>query len=386
MLIFRKITDLFYYYDPSLEYLIKAFMITLGCSLGVLFMLYTHKPCSIIMIIVPPYFLMLNFSIKKNKDRLFYSMLFFLLVSFSGFFISYFILYKWIIVVYIFITCYLIFSIPKLSPLASFAIILSVSIMLPAGYKAGIDRIYETVISFIISFTVLFIYEYIAVKFIIRLSLKRVSELISDLFNIYTHEQNNNYRSIKKRLHNKYFFEKKIIFESDKIHTENLFLKHIDMFHYKTSNALFKLDILINENEYFLSRTNKYAKIVSRIFILFRKLSRDIRFLEFYSDEYRNINKKLPETFAVINNLKKRLYTMQEAITTDKLEMNSVKDETLIREWLNKIEQTAVSKKNIFSSKELKIYFGIYCMLTDMDSLKDKLSKNNFLKVMKINI
>lgn len=76
--ILKKIKDTFYYYDPTKEFLFKSFMATAVIVTSVLFWMYTHKPCTCIIVMAPTFMFSSTLTVNAYKEKINRMLLFFL--------------------------------------------------------------------------------------------------------------------------------------------------------------------------------------------------------------------------------------------------------------------------------------------------------------------
>lgn len=377
----KKISDLFYFYDPTRENTYRAFFLTASMCLGALFWIYTHRPCSSIIVLVPQFLLMVSYSSEKNKVKIIRLIVYSLIFAFAAFAMSVLQEHKFMIIAVLFIITYIIYSSESLFYLTASVFILGVFTSLPGGWYEGVNRIFEMGISFIICFILLLIYEIFALRNIMYSTLKYTTGLVNDLFSIYIAEGDK--KRYSEEIKNKYLLTEENIARMD-IDIERIFSSSKDQFYHRVFLIFTKLDSLIYNQDFLLGKNKLYAKTISEIYLCYRRISRDLEFLEGYSDMLGNIKINLPETIDVVKNIRERLDSLHKGVIDNDFTRKSLKNEELITEWVKKLNELVNSEKDKkIPKRELKVYFGIKNILYDLDKLRRKYQDIRFNKFLR---
>jgi hypothetical protein len=378
---FKSLTDQIYHYDPTNEYMIRAWMMTLSVCIVAFYWLYSHKSFTRIGILVPVFMIFITFSSHRYKDKITKMFVFFLVFSFFAFSMSIFQNHKLIIVFIIFLIIYFVYSSNKLFFIASSAWVLGFLTFLSKGWHEGTNRIFELSFCLIVNLALLIIFEYFTTKLIIRNTLKHTIELVNDLFYIYTTKAKK--RTIANSIKNKYLYTKEVAYRGD-IEVESILKNSKYKFYHRTYLSFNRLDALIFSSTYLFPGNRRYTKAISMLYICYRRLSRDIEFLAKYHEVYGLIEKNFPETFDIVKNISDRLQFLRLILIENNFAKKSLKNNNLTEEWLTKYKFLIEYKSKTITKEEHEIYFSIKCILSDLNTLKLKYSNHKVLKILKI--
>ena len=379
----KQISNYFYYYDPTCEYLVKAWMMTLAVTASTLFLCFTHKPLTIIATIVPVFMVFITFSSPKYIDKIKKLFVYYLIYSFFAFFISIFHNHRVMIILIIFFTIYVIYSSNKIYYLASSAWVLGFLTYLPNGWYEGVNRVFEMSCCLVFSIVTIIIFEYFITRRIVYNTLKHAIELVNDIFNIHVSNEPEN--KIICNIKNKYLYKKDIAYRGE-LEVECILKNKKDMFYHRAYLAFSRLDIFIYTTTYIFYKNRRYVKAITKLYFFYRRLSREIEFLAKYKELNDLIKINFPETLEVVEKINEQLFCLYTAyLGNDYITHTRIMHDNLYKKWLDKYKHLTENNLNNINKEEIKIYFSIKNILYDMDNLISIFNNKLLFNILKAN-
>ena len=165
--------------------------------LAILFRLYTHKPCTFIIIWGIPYTALIISDSDRKSDKITNALIVWCSLSLGAFLFSTIKDHKVFIIIFLFILIYLIYSRPKMKILINILFFFPIFLLLPIGWHNGINRIYEVTLTVILGFMLSLVFEWLFMKYIMRKSLRYTNDVFNDMLLLYM-DLNNNEFTIRK--------------------------------------------------------------------------------------------------------------------------------------------------------------------------------------------
>lgn len=378
----KRIHDLIFFYDPTGQYLVMSLAMTFAPALGTLFWLFFRKPCAGMIVICPMFFIINLYSCERTvKHKILIIIISFL--SYSGCFIiaSMFVSRIYIFLFVVFVLIYLLFLKQKFLYLtANLSTMIAVSIQLPPGYDQAFNRVFEVFISSVIALAVYILFEYLFGRFLIKKSIVHTSEIIYNLFNVFTDSDHG--RISKDDIENKYIQRQGFLNRTDII-IEDVYPDTNSKLYHRITLGLSKIDLLVNKEEYFFTGNNEYSRSVNHIYELFRKLSGHIVFFNEYEKYADNIRTNFPQTIRLIDYISAKLKNYILLLKIQKITECDYEDNDIVSEWQSRYREIHLNSKSNISKEELKIYFALNTILTIINEIKKDLNSEKVVEFLK---
>ena len=365
----RKFVDS---YDPARESIIYALKATIPALIATAIYLYFRRPFSSIFFYVASYCIVLTFFYPTYKgkvtvllitislstvgivtvcilDKHIYTLLFVLLPILMIAFGS--MKYKWI---------------ASLVPT-----FIAIALALPTGWYEATNRCIEMAVSFFICLFCLVLYELIFVKYRLRSNLAYISELINDLFFIYTSADK---ISASRQIRYKHLFVKNSLYRTDIIPTK-IFKNNSDRFIYKINLALIRTLPIVFEENYIFAQNKFYVYGMREVFILHRSMYRNISLMTSFDFDMEKLCAHVPLTDKLIENIRARLNSQNSSIRFRHPTNMSVRDPKLIEEWIRNINHFHSNLPPDIEKDEMEYLLGLKYVLYDIDAIRTKLKK-----------
>ena len=148
----------------------------------------------------------------------------------------------------------------------------------------------------------------------------------------------------------------------------------IDKFYHKITSAIFKADIVIEQEQYIFPKNRVYAKKAVAVYYFYRRLFRGMSFLSGYFELHEQINEYVPLTDELILNIKLRLEHLTEILKHREFPDREVTDIFLIEKWRKNITVFKQNDCRNIDERILVFFYGLTCILEDMDKLRAHLN------------
>ncbi len=359
----RKLNP-FKLWDPTYENLVYSLEIVTPAIIGVLFWVYTHKPCTALMMTVAPVATMTTFNVNKFSTKIRNLFIMSATMGAGAFFISIFSNHNTLLIISLCVLVFICYISSKYIFMSATAWTVATFLSIPTGWNSGVDRLCEAGISFVIALFSLLFYEFICGRIIIKASIAYISELVFDLFFISTELESE--RRIKS-IYSRYLYNKYALARVD-LYGNSIFENDIDRFNYKIGLTMGKTNIVLQEKQFFFKKNFNYAVSCIEINIYYRKLYRCMRFIENYKNRKNDILKILPETELVIQGINLTLESISEFIKNDV--KNDIGYSDINYKWINDFNDLSIDTRSTFPDKELySICYGIKIIICELNSL-----------------
>jgi hypothetical protein len=371
MNILDKIYKIIRAYDPTGEFFIKGLMWTLPNTTGALYLLISRGPSSFIIYFVPSSILIASTYSSDYKNKLLNMLLFAFTMAISQWVIAVFFHRQVILIILLFLIIFFIYTSVKRSFLGILApLFVAIFLELPPGWYNGANRLIETGIAFIIAVIYLFLFEFFTAKFKIRSSIIYFSELIYDSFFCYTTEDK---EEIERRIKHKLLYDSSYFNKPD-ILVENIFVSRRDKFYHKITLARYKADAILLEENYFFRKNLMYAFYAKDVYVFYLRMFRAIGFMRYYYGKNKGFDFSVSFTTELIANIYHRLSLLSNMIKDRKQPEKEFRDSKLIDNWKQHLHKFSKNKNEKVHDDELEFYFGLKCLLADLDIVREKLN------------
>jgi len=323
----RKLNP-FKLWDPTYENLVYSLEIVTPAIIGVLFWVYTHKPCTALMMTVAPVATMTTFNVNKFSTKIRNLFIMSATMGAGAFFISIFSNHNTLLIISLCVLVFICYISSKYIFMSATAWTVATFLSIPTGWNSGVDRLCEAGISFVIALFSLLFYEFICGRY----------------------------------LYNKYALARVDLYGN------SIFENDIDRFNYKIGLTMGKTNIVLQEKQFFFKKNFNYAVSCIEINIYYRKLYRCMRFIENYKNRKNDILKILPETELVIQGINLTLESISEFIKNDV--KNDIGYSDINYKWINDFNDLSIDTRSTFPDKELySICYGIKIIICELNSL-----------------
>lgn len=369
---FHKFVDA---YDPARECIIFALKATIPALIATAIYLYCRRPFSSIFFYMAAYCMVLTFFYPTYRGKITVLLITMILTTVGMFTVS--ILNKniYTLLIVLFPILMITFGSMKYKYVASLVpTFIAISLALPAGWYEGVNRCIEMAISFLICVFCLVLYEFIFVKYRLRSNLAYMSELIYDLFLLYTSEDK---VSASKEIRYKHLFKKHSLYRTDIIPTK-IFKNDSDRFTYKINLALSKILPIAFGEDYIFAQNKFYVYGLRDVVTLYRRMYRNISLMTSFELDLEKLSEDVPLTDKLIENLRARIRTQNRSIRLRQIPDLSVRDPELTEKWLANLYHFQSNISTDTNKKEMEYLLGLKYVLNDIDVLRTKLRKINY--------
>lgn len=375
MFILKPFQKFFDSYDPSRECLICALKATIPALIATAIYLYFRRPLSSLFFYTASYCLVLTFFYPTYKGKITVLVMTIALTMVGIFTVN--VLNKHIYTMLLVLFPILMITFGSMKYKYTAAVVptfIAISLALPSGWYEGVNRCIELMISLGICLCCLVLYEYIFVKHRARANLIYVSELINDLFFLYTSADK---LSASKEIRYKHLFKKQSLYRTEII-PKKIFNNDSDRFMYKVNLALIKaLPVVFDEN-YIFSKNKFYIYGLRDLLTLYRRMFRNITFMTAFEYNEQTLCTHVPLTDKLIENLRDRLNNQNRAIYLKKAPTLSARNQELIDEWMTNLNSFLSNTPLDANKSEMEFLLGLKYIVYDIDALRSKLRKTKY--------
>ncbi|HJO96113.1 MAG TPA: hypothetical protein QF753_22165 [Victivallales bacterium] len=371
MIILKKIYRIIHSYDPTNEHFINAMKNTIPGCLGIFCLVYFRWPFNLFIFFTPAFILVPSLFFLDYKNKIINMVLLSLEIMVGQFVICVFAKHQFVLIILLFFLFIQIYSSVKYRMVGGLAaIFIAISLGLPKGWYNGVESCIGILIAFILAIISLFLFEYFTTRFRIRSSLVYISELVNDSFTVFTEIDRKN---ISREIDNKYLFNRPFMDRID-IVVENIFKTKIDKFYHKVATAVYKADIVIEQEQYIFSKNIVYSRKAIAVYYFYRRLFREIAFLSGYYDLHEQINMYVPLTDELIMNLSLRLKKLSSIIKKREIPDHDIVDLNLIENWKENVAEFKKNDCRKIDKRILEFNYGLWCIIEDIEKLRKQLA------------
>ncbi|MEI6056768.1 MAG: hypothetical protein WCR55_12010 [Lentisphaerota bacterium] len=369
MNLIQKLVDT---YDPARESFICALKATIPALIATAIYLYFRRPFSSVFFYTSAYCLVLTFFYPTYKGKITVLAVTIFLAMLGMFTVSILTKHIYTMLFVLFPILMIIFGSMKYKYAASVApVFIAIALALPTGWREGVNRCIELGISFAICLFCLALYELIFVKYRARSNLVYISELIYDLFFVYTSEDK---VFASKKIRYKHLFKKHSLYRTDII-PNKIFKNDSDRFMYKVNLVLTKTLPVVFDEDYIFARSKFYIYGLRDIFTLYRRMYRNISLMTNFEFNLQKLCEHVPLTDKLIENIRARLKNQNRSIYLRQTPNQSVRDPELIEDWMSNLNSFLSKLPPEIDKSEMEYLLGLRYIVHDIDALRAKLRK-----------
>lgn len=369
MFSFHKFTDA---YDPARECIILALKATIPALIATAIYLYFRRPFSSVFFYTPSYCLVLTFFYPKYRQKITVLLITIGLTTIGMLTVGILDKHIYTLLIVLFPILMITFGTMKYKYVASLVpTFIAIALALPTGWYEGVNRCIEMAVSLIICLFCLVLFELIFVKYRLRSNLAYMSELINDLFLVYTSADKT---SAGKQIRYKHLFKKHSLYRTDIIPTK-IFKNDSDRFIYKINMALIKTLPVVFEEDYIFAQNKFYDYRLRDIFTLYRRMFRNISLMTSYEFNMERLCIHVPLTDKLIENIRARIRTQNTSIRLRQVPDLSLRDPELIEKWTANLHSFQANLAPETDKSEMEYLLGLRYILNDIDALRAKLRK-----------
>jgi len=360
-------------FDPTCSAVVTALKFTFACIIGSLVMVFFNNGMTFFVAFVPAVSFFTIIPHYRYKDK------FLSLISFLGFMtflqMIFAVTYDYPTAM-ILITFFIIFiAVAKTKYRYSvvFAVLWAVIYLtFPQNIYYGLNRVIEDAIIFAIVIILIYFYEFVFSKFLLKRHIVYLIELVSDLTILATSLHLENTMS---ELQTKYVSDTYINFKPE-IEVEKI-LKSVDekLFH-RILMEMINKGKFINNEEFHFKKNRVLKKELYPIYIILRRIFRDFSLIIENKIECENIRKNFIETEELLDLSLMLIYEFKSSITSASKLFSY---ETYLKKlelWMKKYLEFYDSK-NPLNDRSHEILLGFKYYFSDVASI-GKLLKGNF--------
>ncbi len=371
MIILNKFYRLIHSYDPTSEFFINALKFTIPGCIGIFCLIFFRWPSNSLVFFSPPIIMAGTLFYTDYKSKIISMVVVSLELMIGQFIICVFNKHQVVLIILLFLLFLAIYGYRKYRMGGGFAVIqIAVCLGFPPGWYNGVEGCIGILIGFIIAITSLFLFEYFTARFRMRSSLIYISELVNDSFTAFTEKERSN---IHKDIDNKYLFNRPFMNRVD-IVVENIFKTKIDKFYHKVGSAVYKADIVIEQEQYIFPKNTVYSRKAIAVYYFYRRLFRGTSFLSGYFDLHEEINKYVPLTDELIINIRIRLKRLSNIMKKREMPSCDVNDLNLIKNWRNNITEFMKKDCREIDKRILEFNYGLCFLVEDIEKLREQLA------------
>jgi hypothetical protein len=354
--------------DPAYECFINALKCTVPAVVGAFLWIYMRRPFTFFIILLPVFsMLTMNiFPTFKLKFRNLFVLLFLIAVLQ---FISAILHYHYsILIAALFIISFSFIASIKYRYVSIFALLcITIYLELTPGWYAGTNRLIEILIVGIIVVILQFCFEYCTSIFRMRAAMLYFFEIIADAFYAFTADDENN---VDIKIRNKYLFERPLSFKAD-FAIEKIYKSNSEKFIHRILMELINKGKIINDEEFYFRKNKDYRDFVYPMFILTKRMFRDVTFMLRFHKYENKIHELLPTTkilILYINQTLKDIISSFRAEKKDLRTLNVLEDEC-VENWLKEHDNIKSSNCIGIEKEVLEFIYGLKCMINDIRGL-----------------
>lgn len=356
-------------WDPNCQYLAYACELVMLYLLLSFYWMYTAKPMTSLICFAPTAVFCGVMIIGSFKQKILCSINVTIVMAVAAFLSCVLSNYPLAVVICMSLIVFFTFSSMKYRYMAFVASSVAAFGVLPSGWDSGLQRICETLVGFLCVVLTFLISELIFGKLIIRNTIKYISELVHDFFVMATETEFE--KELMGNIFSKHLYKEDSLARTD-LYLHEVFTTEISKFKYKTLMAFHKYESVFGIDRFFFkSNFNLNGRLLG-IFASFRRIYRDMDFLQEYKKNKSQFNKLIPETEAVLIYIRSTLFSAVNAVRKEFAEILS--EEKLSVNWLecrNKLKECEPS----LSVEFLNIYYGFDFILKNIELLKSEIKE-----------
>lgn len=359
-------------YDPARESFICALKATIPGLIALAVLLYFRRPFTMLVLLMPPMCIGLTFFYPTYKGKISIIVVTIALTMAGVLTVSLLVKHIYTMLLVLFPLLMIMFGSMKYRYAASVApTFVAVALALPPGGYEGENRCIELAVALIICVCCLLLYELMFVKYRARSNLIYVSELINNLFFLYTSEDK---IPASKKIRYKHLFKRHSLYRTDIIPTK-IFKNDSDRYIYKVNMALTRaLPIMFDEN-YVFAGSKLYIYGLRDIFTLYRRMFRNITYLTSFDYNLKTLCAHVPLTDKLIDNIRERLKSQNKAIALRQMPSLSIRDPDLYERWAANLNSFLNNAPPNSDKSEMEYLLGLKYIVYDIDALRSKLWK-----------
>ena len=351
--------------DPAYECFINALKCTLPALLGTFCWMCFRKPFTFFIILLPVFsMLTMNmFPTFKLKFRNLFALLF--LIAVLQFIAAVLHYHYSMLIVALFIISFSFIASIKYRYVSIFALLcITIYLELTPGWYAGTNRLIEIVIVGIIVVVLQFCFEYCTSIFRMRAAMLYFFEIIADAFYAFTADDENN---VDIKIRNKYLFERPLSFKAD-FAIEKIYKSNSEKFIHRILMELINKGKIINDEEFYFRKNKDYRDFVYPMFILTKRMFRDVTFMLRFHEHKERIFEILPATMDLSEDINCAFRDIIFTLRTDNKKLNVLKNEC-VENWLKEHDNIKSSNCIGIEKEVLEFIYGLKCMINDIRGL-----------------
>lgn len=355
-------------WDPTSEYLAWATEFSLIMLLVAFYWMYTLKPMSAMICIAPLTFGLAVQGVGNFKQKMRMSVILLVGLAITAFTACVIVNYPVPMIIAMSFFVFLSFIFPKYRYLLLITVFVGEFVDFPSGWDSGLQRICEASVSFVAIVATLLISELIYGKYIVRSSIRYFSEVVHDLFLLYT--QADTEQNLLKEIYSKHLFKEESLTRTD-LYIHKIFRNDITKFRYKAGQVVFKIEgVFVLDRFFFRSNFDCATKYIE-IFTSLRRIFRSVNLLEDYKQHRDELKSLIPESEVIIEYIQSSLHSIVKSIRLE--DFHLAENESIPQKWSSAMNALR-EKGNVETPELTNLCYGFDFILREIALLRSEIA------------